>query len=573
MTQRAVPDHLPQFRYPADPWKFVEVGFSREDLALNETLFAVANGYLGLRGDHEEGRDANDPGTFINGFHETWSIHHAEQAFGFATTGQTIVNVPDPKIMSLYVDDEPLELSFADLASYSRELDLRRGTVSRDLTWRTAAGKLVRVRSQRLVSLVHRHIAAITFEVTMEQGEAPVVVGSRLLNRQDAEYEARPDSFTESVGVLNPERDPRRHRTFNHRVLQPRIHTADDRQMVLGYQCTNSKMSIACAARHQVESTGIFDLDIEIGPDEATAIVASTLATGQSLKVTKFVSYHTSRYAPNQDAEIIDDAFELATRCTRSLDRVEHDGYDALVSAQEAWLDEFWANSDIGLRHRRPAAATEDANVAEIAEQQALRWNLFQLAQATAQVGEQGIAAKGVTGGGYEGHYFWDTEMYVAPFLSYTRPEAARQLMRFRWRMLPIARNRAGALNSAGALYPWRTINGEEASAYYAAGTAQYHINAAIAFALKRYVDASGDIAFLATDGAEILVETARMWNDLGFFSTRRNGNGDEERRGNAVTGDSQRASDAERPAWPGNAVTGDSQRAGDAERPAWPGN
>ena len=525
MTRRPVPEHLPQFRYPADPWKFVEVGFSNEELHLTETLFAVGNGYLGLRGDHEEGRDSNDPGTFINGFHETWSIHHAEQAFGFATTGQTIVNVPDPKIMSLYVDDEPLELSAADLASYGRELDLRRGTLSRDLTWRTAAGKLVRVRSQRLVSLVHRHIAAITFEVTMEQGAAPVVVASRLLNRQDAEYEARPEAFTESVGVANPERDPRRHRTFNHRVLQPRIHTADDRQMVLGFQCTNSKMSIACAARHQIESTGIFDVDIEISPDEATAIVASTLSSGQSLKVTKFVSYHTSRYAPHLDAEIVDDAFELATRCARSLDRVEHDGYEALVSAQEAWLDEFWASSDVEVRHRR-GRDTADVSVDEIAEQQALRWNLFQLAQASAQVGEQGIAAKGVTGGGYEGHYFWDTEMYVAPFLSYTRPEAARQLMRFRWRMLPIARNRALALNSPGALYPWRTINGEEASAYYAAGTAQYHIDAAIAFALKRYVDASGDIAFLATDGAEILVETARMWNDLGFYSTRRNGNG-----------------------------------------------
>ncbi len=526
MTRRAVPEHLPQFRYPADPWKFVEVGFSKGELPLMETLFAVANGYLGLRGDHEEGRDSNDPGTFINGFHETWSIHHAEQAFGFATTGQTIVNVPDPKIMSLYVDDEPLELSIADLASYERELDLRRGTVSRDLTWRTAAGKLVRVRSQRLVSLVHRHIAAITFEVTMEHGEAPVIVASRLLNRQDAEFEARPESFTESVGVANPERDPRRHRTFNHRVLQPRIHTADDRQMVLGYQCTNSKMSIACAARHQIESTTMFDVDIEISPDEATAFVASTLATGQSLKVTKFVSYHTSRYAPNLDAEIIDDAFELATRCTRSLDRIEHDGYEALVSAQEAWLDEFWASSDVELRHRRAADDAATTDVAEVAEQQALRWNMFQLAQASAQVGEQGIAAKGVTGGGYEGHYFWDTEMYVAPFLAYTRPEAARQLMRFRWRMLPTARNRAVALNSAGALYPWRTINGEEASAYYAAGTAQYHIDAAIAFALKRYVDASGDIAFLATDGAEILVETARMWNDLGFYSTRRETNG-----------------------------------------------
>jgi alpha,alpha-trehalose phosphorylase len=523
MKQRLVPDQLPQYRFPVDPWKFVELGFERDELPLTETLFAVSNGYLGLRGDHEEGRDANDPGTFINGFHETWSIHHAEQAFGFATTGQTIVNVPDPKIMSLYVDDEPLELSVADLASYIRELDLGRGTLTRDLTWRTAAGKLVRVRSQRLVSLVHRHVAAITFEVTMTRGAAPIVVASRLLNRQDADFDWRPESFTESVGPPASARDPRRHRTFNHKVLQPRLHTADDRQLVLGYQCTNSGMSIACAARHQIESPAMFDVDFEVSPDEATSIVSCNLDAGQTLKITKFVSYHTSRYSPQLDAEVIDDAFELATRCTRSLDRVENDGYEALVSAQEAWLDEFWACSDVVLTSRRGAEGSGTDHVD--ADQQAMRWSLFQLAQASAQNGEQGIAAKGVTGGGYEGHYFWDAEMYVAPFLAYTRPEAARQLMRFRWRMLSIARSRAGALNQQGALYPWRTINGEEASAYYAAGTAQYHINADIAFALKRYVDASGDIAFLATDGAEILVETARLWNDLGFYSTRGNGN------------------------------------------------
>ena len=238
-----------------------------------------------------------------------------------------------------------------------------------------------------------------------------------LLNRQDAEFEARPGAFTESVGS-NPERDPRRHRTFNHRVLQPRLHSADDRQMVLGFQCTNSKMSLACAARHHVETTAMFDVDIEISPDEATAFVSSMLAAGQSVTVTKFVSYHTSRYAPTLDAEVVDDAFELATRCTRSLDRVEHDGYPALVSAQEAWLDQFWSSSDVEVRHRPVAGRSLEENaVAEVAEQQAMRWNLFQLAQASAQVGEQGIAAKGVTGGGYEGHYFWDTEMYVAPFL------------------------------------------------------------------------------------------------------------------------------------------------------------
>ena len=162
-----------------------------------------------------------------------------------------------------------------------------------------------------------------------------------------------------------------------------------------------------------------------------------------------------------------------------------------------------------------------------------MRWNLFQLAQASGQTQEQGIAAKGVTGGGYEGHYFWDTETYVIPFLAYTSPDAARKLLRFRWRQLPQARQRAAEVNQIGALYPWRTINGEEASAYYAAGTAQYHINAAIAFALKRYLDASGDIAFLAGEGAELLVETARLWEDLGFYSV----NGEEVFRIHGVTG------------------------------------
>ncbi|WP_117000066.1 glycoside hydrolase family 65 protein [Desertimonas flava] len=534
MTPRSVPDQLPQHRFPVDEWRFIEREYDESQLPLTATLFALGNGYLGLRGDHEEGRDANDPGTYVNGFHETWSIHHAEDAFGFATTGQTIVNVPDAKIMSLYVDDEPFDLAFADLEHYERVLDLRAGTLVRDVTWRTSSGKLIRVRSERLVSLAHRHIAAIRFEVTMLHGSAPVLVTSRLLNRQDAEFDADPGAFTEGMGTDRPERDPRRHRTFNHRVLQSRVFSGTERQLTLGYQCTNSQMSIACAARHEVESDADLDTDVEVAPSDAALIVTGTLGAGESLRITKFVAYHTSRYAPGRDAEVLDDADELVVRCNRSLDRVEHQGFDALVSEQSDWLDTFWDATDVKLHAAGPAAATQI-----VSDQQALRWNLFQLAQASAQSGEHGIAAKGVTGGGYEGHYFWDTEMYVAPFLSYTAPEKARQLLRFRWRMLPVARQRATALNQVGALYPWRTINGEEASAYYAAGTAQYHINAAVAFAVKRYVDASGDVGFLAGDGAEVLVETARLWNDLGFYTSRLNGHGRAKRvfRIHGVTG------------------------------------
>ena len=159
--RRAAPEHLALHRFPIEPWRFVEREYDSADLGVTETLFAVGNGYLGMRANPEEGREAHSHGTYINGFHETWHIHHAEDAFGFAKTGQTIVNVPDAKLMKLYVDDEPLLIAGADVEAYERAIDFRDGVLTRDLVWRTPAGKRVRVRSQRLVSLAHRHLAML----------------------------------------------------------------------------------------------------------------------------------------------------------------------------------------------------------------------------------------------------------------------------------------------------------------------------------------------------------------------------------------------------------------------------
>ena len=156
--------------------------------------------------------------------------------------------------------------------------------------------------------------------------------------------------------------------------------------------------------------------------------------------------------------------------------------------------------------------------------QRAVRFNLFALLQATARGEGLGVPAKGVSGHGYEGHYFWDTEVYVLPFLIHTNPEWARQALEFRVGMLGAARRRAQEVGHEGALYPWRTINGEEASAFYAAGTAQYHINADVAYAMHQYNRVTGDLGFLLDQGAEVLVETARFWLRLGFFSERRDG-------------------------------------------------
>jgi alpha,alpha-trehalose phosphorylase len=254
-----------------------------------------------------------------------------------------------------------------------------------------------------------------------------------------------------------------------------------------------------------------YRVETSIQPDLAKTVFTVRAQPGETFRIVKLVTYHTSRSVPPQ---------ELADRCGRTLDRAREDGEEGVLADQRAWLDAFWERSDVELRGDEQA-------------QQAIRWNLYQIAQATARTQEQGVAAKAVTGAGYEGHYFWDTEIYIIPFLAYTSPELARRLLRFRWHMLPTARKRARELSQRGALYPWRTINGEEASAYYAAGTAQYHINAAVAFALKRYLDASGDVGFLAGEGAEILVETARLWEDLGFYSA----NGDRVFHIHGVTG------------------------------------
>ncbi|WP_265521952.1 glycoside hydrolase family 65 protein [Oerskovia flava] len=497
---------LDRSRFPVDPWRLRETRYSSEDHGVTETLFAVGNGYLGLRGNVEEGRESHTHGTFINGFHETWPIRHAEEAYGFARVGQTIVNVPDAKVIRLYVDDEPLLLPVADLVSYERSLDMADGVLRRELLWRTPSGKRVHITSERMVSFVERHLAVMTFEITMLDDAAPVAISSQILNRQDGqdEYHVRAASLGEGF-------DPRKTNQFAERVLQPQTQWGDDERLVLSYRCTNSGMTLAVAADHEMTTENTYDLRTQVENDLAKHVYRVQAEPGKPIRLTKTVAYHTSRGIPPR---------ELIDRCRRSLDRVREEGITAQLAHQRAWLDDFWARSDVEIPGQPDV-------------EQAVRWNLFQLAQATARAEGNGVPAKGLTGSGYSGHYFWDTEVYVLPFLTYTSPRYARNALRFRYQMLGAARRRAREVSQLGALFPWRTINGEEASAYYAAGTAQYHIDADIAYALMQYVRATGDVDFLEREGVDILVETARMWADLGFWRA----NGDDNFHIHGVTG------------------------------------
>ncbi len=478
------PEHL----FPSDEWRIVERDFAREWMGNAETIFSISNGFLGIRGTFEEGRPSIEPGTFVNGFHETWPIVHAEEAYGFARTGQTIVNCPDATLIKLYVDDEPLYLPTARITEYERCIDFREGILNRTLNWSSPAGKQVRVTSRRLVSFEHRHLGAIEYEVVLDS-DAPVVLSSQLLNRQDANAEDEPS--------LRGADDPRRARAFGHRVLNAREHVEDDQRLITGYRTTNSKMTLGVGIDHVLETDDPWSVTSSWAEDLDKVVYTIDARAGVPIKLTKFFTYHASRTVPS---------VELVDRASRTLDRAKRDGFAALEASQRAYLAAFWARADVQVDGPRRI-------------QQAIRWNIFQLIQAAARAEGTGIPAKGLTGQAYEGHYFWDTEIYVLPFLTYTEPRITRNLLRFRHSMLPEARSRAAELAEAGALFPWRTINGEEASSYYAAGTAQFHINGDIAYAIQRYVDVRGDWDLLTEVGAEILVETARLWEALGFHS------------------------------------------------------
>ncbi|MHA7181741.1 glycoside hydrolase family 65 protein [Arthrobacter sp. MDB2-24] len=499
-------DPLDRNHFPVDEWALVETEFDVSLQGRTETLFTVGNGYLGLRGNVDEGRDGHHYGTFINGFHETWPIQHAEEAFGFARVGQTIVNVPDARIIRLYVDDEPFVLTEADILRYSRRLDFADGVLVRELEWRTPSGKRVLVRTRRLVSFSDRHLAVVDYEVEMLDAEASILLSSQILNRQDGVDEDQVLPAADSATF-----DPRKADSFKERVLQPRLKRVDGSRYLLGYRTTNSSMTVACGVEHDLVTDNEWDQRSHLEDDLAKHVYRVKAKPGRPIRLVKTITYHTSRGVPVR---------ELADRCGRTLDRALEVPVEEQYQKQREWLADFWSRSDVEVE-------------GQPVTQQAVRWNIFQLAQSTARTDGGGIAAKGVSGSGYGGHYFWDSEVYVLPFLSYTAPLVARNALRFRQTMLEPARARAVELNQRGALFPWRTINGQESSAYYAASTAQYHIDADISYALMQYVAATGDKDFLVRGAIDILVETARMWADLGFWRS----NGDDYFHIHGVTG------------------------------------
>jgi alpha,alpha-trehalose phosphorylase len=483
--------------YPADEWNVIEKGFHPEFLAQLETVLALGNGYIGIRGCPEEGGPCAENSTLINGFYETWPIVYGEEAFGFAKTGQTILSVTDTKIIKLFVDDEPFWLSNANLLNFERRLNMKSGTLDREILWETSTGKHVQITSRRLVSFANRHVAAISYRVKLLNEAASLVISSELA--------------ANGANATATGNDPRQTRAFSGQTLRPRTGYAKGSRIVLCHGTEKSRLSLACAIDHVLETSCTHTRDASHSDDGGQVVFAIEAQPDCAIQLTKYIVYHTSGTASPK---------ELCGRADWTMDRVITQGFPALLASQEQFMNDFWRRSDVRVRNIR----RDRTNRSAVEIQQAIRFNLFHILQASARAEDFGVPAKGLTGQAYEGHYFWDSEIYLMPFLTYTSPLIAKNLLTFRYKMLDQARARARHLGHRGAMFPWRTISGEETSAYYAAGTAQYHINADIMYALRKYVQATGDEQFLRSYGAEMLVETARLWLSLGFYSEAKGG-------------------------------------------------
>lgn len=475
-----VPDYgfSPSHGFDVHPWQLRWRGMDVDMIGRTETLFALSNGHVGLRGTFEEGEPVDQPGTYLNGFYELRALPYAESGYGYPESGQTVVNVTDGKIIRLLVEDEPMDLRYGRTVDHERVLDFRTGTLRRSTLWTSPTGRTVRIKSERLVSFTKRTIVATRYEVEPIGEDMSLVLQSDLLANEP---------------VPLPGNDPRLAAALDSPLVSA-LADCEGTSAVLVHHTRNSGLTVAAAMSHELNLPGDADTSIRADGDLARMTVAATVKQGSTLVLTKYVAYGWSarRSVP-----------ALRSQAEAALAMAAETGWDALKAEQAQFLDEFWRDADVEI--------DGDPEL-----QQAIRFSLFHVLQAGARGQSRQIPAKGLTGPGYDGHTFWDTESFILPMLTYTVPGAAGEELRWRHATIDKAKARAAELAQHGAMFPWRTIDGDECSGYWPAGTAGVHVSADIANATGRYLRATNDEAFEVECGVELLVEVARFFAGFG---------------------------------------------------------
>ncbi len=460
-------------------WILKDCGLDYDALLKNESVFSSANGYLGVRGNFEEGYGGlydSIRGAYINGFYDINSIGYDEKLFGFPENKQSIVNIHDVQTVRLFTGGEEFNVSSGNIISFSRELDMSSGVCKRDIEWESPGGRRVKIHITRMASLAVKELFVIDYNVTPVNFDGEISFISEC-SADVVNYSDGSDPRTKSCDGAN---------------LEFVGGDIDEGLIYLESRAAHSRQALGTSVSHTLSQKAEFAYSIS----GMTARAAVKINAKRSESV-RLVKYAHCLFAQDNEG-LSEKALALSSQNTGRIDE--------LYKKQREFLDERWAMADISIDSDDGA-------------QTAMRYCVYQLICQSALC-EGSIPAKGLSGEGYEGHYFWDTEIFIQPFFALTHPETARKLLLYRYKTLDAARENARILgHKCGAAYPWRTISGSECSTFFPAGAAQYHINADIAYAVISYCCATGDEELLLREGAEIIFETARLWLELGHFS------------------------------------------------------
>ena len=479
------PMGLPHPLYPPEAWRITEPAFDPSQVRRSETIFSLGNGTIGLRGNFEEGFPGGVPGTSRNGFYEETPITYGEIAYAYARNRQVMLNVADGKPIRLALNGEQFDLSTGTLLSYERYLDLRKGLLARTLTWRSPGGIEIRLETKRVVSLARRFSAAIEWSLAILEGSADIVVESLI------------DGSVTNKAASD---DPRIGAHFHEKPLETTRRDARGTSALLVQSTRNTRLLLACAAEHQIVSDGDVRqlvLSAEADGDRAGLRVSARAGAGGSIRLVKHLGYVTSLDHP---------ADHVARAAEETVAAAKAAGFDLLLREQEEALAAFWRVR----RHRDRRRRLPPAGAAFQPVQPPPVGGTGRADEHCRQGPQRREATRGTTSG--------TPRSTCSPSSPTRSPTSRARSSATAWASWTRRARARAEMSQRGALFPWRTIGGEETSPYYPAGTAQYHIDADVAYAFREVRGRDGRPRAPADGGAEMLFETARLWADLGAY-------------------------------------------------------
>lgn len=466
-------------------WLIEETGFDIAKANVFETLFTVGNGYLGTRGTLEEGFKGECSGTFLNG---VFDAHDSPVI--------DLVNAPDWLALAVRVDGVRLDVQSCKVLDHRRALDIRQGVLWRSTTFEDGHGRRTRIETMRLASFDDQHICALRAEITAENHNAAIVIESGIDGRR-----FNLDRLPAYVGKPEFHPEVKWEKWAKSKHLSEVAREARQDSIYLEMETIGTGLRIGYAAA-TLPSPPPRSRSVEQGYERIGERFEFAPQVGETIRLDKLVAIYKSRDA-NGD--------KIGTRCRQALAAQRAAGFDAILRANRAAWEEKWADCDCMI-------------VGDEAATKAVRFNVYHLLiAANMNDPRANIGAKSLSGEGYRGHIFWDTEIFMLPFFIYAQPKTARALMLYRYHTLNGARENARQNGFSGAQYAWESADtGVEVTPKWTAdgvhriwtGEEEIHVSADVAYGVLTYAQATGDTDFLLDFGAEILFETSRFWVD-----------------------------------------------------------